>query len=305
MENRETQPALSVVIASWSGKEALTRCLESLMPQAGTAEVIVAFRGVSDLATLLGSRFLAVRFVRGPADASVFLLRALGVHETRGRLIAMLEDHSAVCAGWAEAILNAYSAANMICGGPIENDAKSSAYDWALYFAEYGVYMPPVPAGETPILSGVNIAYDRETLLSCRRVWESVFYETDVNTALARAGHKLYMLPEACVTSRLRMPMREAMEHLFIGGVHFGNFRKGQSGPFVRRLWIIAAPAVPLVLLLRIIRLTVTRRPARLLQIIRALPYLLLLLGAWSAGEARSYARGATAHRLSKPTAQE
>src|SRR5712691_5375104 len=110
MENRETQPTLSVVIASWSGKEALTRCLESLMPQAGAAEVIVAFRGVSDLATLLGGRFLAVRFVRGPADASVFLLRALGVHETRGKLIAMLEDHSAVCAGWAEAILDAYSA---------------------------------------------------------------------------------------------------------------------------------------------------------------------------------------------------
>jgi hypothetical protein len=305
MENHETHPALSVIIASWSGKEALTRCLENLMPQAGAAEVIVAFRGISDLATLLGSRFPGVRFVRGPADASVFLLRTLGVRETRGRLIAMLEDHSAVCAGWAEAILDAHSAGNKIFGGPIENDAKSSAYDWALYFAEYGIYMPPVPAGKTPILSGVNIAYDRETLLSCGRAWESVFYETDVNAALASAGHKLYMLPEACVTSRLRMPMREAMEHLFIGGVHFGDFRKGQCGALARRLWVIAAPAVPFVLLLRIILRTVARRPARVLQIIRALPYLLLLLGAWSAGEATSYARGATAHRLSETAPQE
>jgi hypothetical protein len=305
MENRETQPRLSVVIASWSGKEALTRCLESVIPQVAAAEVIVAFRGIFDLAALLGSRFPGVRFVRGPADASVFLLRALGVHETRGRLIAMLEDHSVICAGWAEAILNAHSAGKMICGGPIENAAKSSGYDWALYFAEYGIYMPPLPAGKTTILSGVNIAYDRETLLSCRRVWESVFYETDVNAALAGPGHKLYMLPEACVTSRLRMPMREAMEHLFIGGIHFGDFRKAQSGPLARRFWLIAAPAVPLVLLFRILRLTVTRRPARVLQIIRALPYLLLLLGAWSAGEATSYARGATAHRLSEPAVQE
>ena len=275
------------------------------MPQAGAAEVIVAFRGISDLAALLGSRFPRVRFVRGPADASVFLLRALGVHETRGRLIAMLEDHSAVCAGWAQVILDAHSAGLMICGGPIENDAKSEAYDWALYFAEYGIYMPPMPAGPTPILSGVNIAYDRETLLSCRQVWESVFYETDVNAALASAGHNLYMLPEACVTSRLRMRMGEAMKHLFIGGIHFGDFRKAQCGPLARRLWLIAAPAVPLMLLLRIIRLTLTRRPGRMIQIIRALPYLLLLLGAWSAGEARSYARGAAAHRLSEPAAQE
>jgi hypothetical protein len=304
MENREAQPRLSVVIASWSGKEALTRCLQSLMPQAGGAEVIVAFRGVSDLAAVLGSTFPGVRFVRAPADASVFLLRALGVHETRGRLIAMLEDHSAVCAGWAQAILEAHSAGHIICGGPIENDVKSSAYDWALYFAEYGIYMPPMPAGTTPILSGVNIAYDRETLLSCRRVWESVFYETDVNAALADAGHKLYMLPEACVTSRLHMAMREAMEHLFIGGIHFGNFRKAQSGPSTRRLWVIATPVVPLVLLFRIIRLTVTRQPGRLLQLICALPYLLLLLGAWSAGEARGYARG-IAHRVSEAATEE
>src|SRR5437762_1359041 len=109
MESRATQPALSVVIASWSGKEALTRCLESVMPQASTAEVIVPFRGISDLAALLGKRFPGVRFVRGPADASVFLLRSLGVHEARGRLIAMLEDHSAVCAGWADAILAAHA----------------------------------------------------------------------------------------------------------------------------------------------------------------------------------------------------
>jgi hypothetical protein len=298
MENHETQPRLSVVIASWSGKEALTRCLESLMPQAGAAEVIVAFRGISDLSSVLGAKFPAVQFVRGPADAGVFLLRTLGVREARGKLIALLEDHAAVCAGWAEAILNAHAAGKTICGGPIENDTNCRSYDWALYFVEYGIYMPPIPSGPMSILSGVNIAYDRETLLHCRRVWESVFYETDVNAALVRAEHKLHMLPEARVTSRLRMPMREALEHLFLGGIHFGDFRKAQCGPLARRLWVIAAPAVPLVLLFRIIRLTVTRRPARVLQIIRALPALLLLLGAWSAGEARSYARGATADRL-------
>src|SRR5437867_8963443 len=92
MEIRETQPRLSVVIASWSGKKALIRCLQSLMPQAGGAEVIVAFRGISDLAAVLASGFPGVRFVRGPADASVFLLRTLGVHETRGRLRS--EEHT-------------------------------------------------------------------------------------------------------------------------------------------------------------------------------------------------------------------
>lgn len=287
MEARETQPRLSIVIASWSGRDALTHCLEELIPQTATAEVIVAFRGNLDLDNQVGNRFPGIRFVRGPADASVFSLRSLGVNDAGGKLIALLEDHSVVCAGWATAILDAHLGGHKICGGPIENDIKSSAYDWALYLAEYGIYMPPMPRGQTPILSGVNIAYDRETLLSCRPIWESAFYETDVNAALINNGHTLYLIPEACVTSHLRMPLREAMEHLFTGGQHFGNFRKAQSN---RWLWLILAPAVAVVLLLRIIRLTLMRQPRRTLQIIRALPYLLLLLGAWSAGEAKSYA---------------
>ena len=291
MENRATQPALSIVIASWSGQEALTRCLESVMPQASAAEVIVAFRGISDFAASLGERFPGVRFVRGPADASVFLLRSLGVHEAHGRVIAMLEDHSAVCAGWAEAILAAHAEGKLICGGPIENDLESSAYDWALYFVEYGIYMPPMPTGEAPILSGVNIAYDRDTLLSCRAVWESVFYETDVNAALARAVHTLQMLPKACVRSRLRMPFREAMQHLYTGGVHFGEFRKAKLSRPAQWLWLFVSPALPFVLLFRIVRLAVARQPARVSKIIWGLPYLLLLLIGWSAGEAASYAR--------------
>lgn len=300
----DTQLALSVVIASWSGEAALTRCLESVIPQAAAAEVIVAFRGISDLAALLGARFPGVRFVRGPADASVFLLRSLGVHEARGGLIAMLEDHSTVCTGWREAILAAHADGKLICGGPIENDPESSAYDWALYFVEYGIYMPPLPAGGAPILSGVNIAYDRDTLLSCRAIWDSVFYETDVNAALARAGHKLHLLPQACVQSRLRMPFREAMQHLFTGGVHFGEFRKAKLSRLAQWVWLLASPAVPLVLLARIVRLAVVRQPARVSKIILGLPHLLLLLAAWAAGEAASYAR-TTRPRPVTPKAKE
>jgi hypothetical protein len=287
MHEDNTQPALSIVIASWSGETALTRCLEHLIPQASAAEVIVAFRGAFDVGAALGSRFPDVRFVRGAPAATVFELRSLGVQKASGRLIGMLEDHAAVCEGWVPAIL----AGRTICGGPIENEPEGSAYDWALYFIEYGIYMPPMRAGETPVLSGVNIAYDRETLLRCRGIWEKAFYETDVNAAFVRAGHKLILLPDACVRSRLRMPFREAMEHLFTGGMHFGDFRKAKFGTLGRMLWLAAAPAIPFVLLFRIIRITATRRPARLLQIIRALPWLLPLLAAWSAGEAMSYAR--------------
>lgn len=291
----EAPPALSITIASWSGEAALVRCLDSVLPQAGAAEVLVAYRGVTDLAATLGARYPAVRFIGGPRDASVFLLRSLAVHAATGNTIAMLEDHAAAGPQWAQSLDEARAKGWKIFGGPIDNGEPATAYDWALYFVEYGIYLPPIPAGETSILSGVNIAYDRELLLSCREIWQTVFYETDVNAALGGIGHKLYQLPDAAVSSQLRMKFGEAIEHLYTGGKHFGKFRKVHSTPLKRAILVLASPLVPLVLLWRIVRLTLARRPDRAGKLLVGLPALLLLLGAWSVGEAVSYARGAPA----------
>lgn len=296
----ETRPALSVVIASWSGEVALRRCLESLLRQADGAEVVVAFTGNFSPAIFTDERFQNVHFIRGPIDATVFQLRSLGVRETGGGAIALIEDHSVVSPHWFEILVGAREASDTVCGGPIENDSDSSAYDWALYFAEYARFMPPMPGGEVTILSGANIFYERATLWSCNSIWESSFYETDVNAALVNAGHKLRVLSDAVVTSRLRMKLNEALKHLFSGGVHFGNFRKSRSYPLTRLLWIIASPAIPIVMLLRIVRVTAARRRDRLVQLVRSLPYLLLLLCAWSLGEAAGYLR--YAQRRAVPT---
>ncbi len=284
-----TLSAFSVVIASWCGEAALRRCLESLLPQAHDAEVVVAFRDIFDPTIFAGDRFKDVRFVRASADADVFQLRSLGVRETHGHAIALIEDHSIVSPDWMQTLVRARAAGVLIGGGPIDNDAESTAYDWALYFSEYARFMPPVPVGDAAIVSGANIFYDRATLWSCYSIWESCFYETDVNGALLAAGYKIDMLPDTLVTSRLRMDLAEAMAHLFRGGIHFGNFRKAHSHPLVRWLWVITSPAVPVVMLLRIARVLATRRPDRLTELIRSFPYMLLLVLAWSLGEAAGY----------------
>jgi hypothetical protein len=285
----ETRPVLSIVIASWSGEFALRRCLESLLPQAHGAEIVVAFSGNFNPVIFTDEDFQNVHFVRGPSDATVFQLRSLGINETRGASIALIEDHSMVGPEWFQTLTSAQVSGWLVCGGPIENDSESTGYDSALYFAEYARFMPPIPSGEVTILSGANIFYDRATLWRYRPIWESDFYETDVNAALVNAGHKLHMLSNALVTSRLRMGLAEAMVHLFHGGIHFGNFRKSHSRPLVRWLCIIASPAIPIAMLVRIVRVTTARRLDRLIQVVRSLPYLLLLVCAWSLGEAAGY----------------
>ena len=285
-------PAVSVVVAAWSGEGLLSRCLDSLEPQRGPAEVIVALNCRADVARRLEKRYPAVRFVRGPEGASVFELRAVGVTHARGRLVALTEDHTTVGPRWVEALCAAHGQGHGIVGGPVDNGLVRRAYDWALYFSEYGLYMPPIAEGPVAILSGINIAYDLRLLMSCTRVWQRSLRENEVHDALRASGQSLYLVPDAWVASHLPMTLVQAIKHLFEGGRHFGRYRASRSSWLGRLFWVAASPAVPLMLSLRIASRVASRRPSRLLHLLRGLGYLTLLLGAWSAGEASGYLGG-------------
>jgi len=283
------EPDLSITIASWSNDASLERCLASLEPQWDGAEVIVATNRPGGE---LERRYPHVRFLRGPDGATVFRLRTLGAEAARGKLVALLEDHAAAGPRWGAALREAYSAGHRIIGGPVENGLRSRAVDWALYFAEYGFHMPPMPAGAAPRLSGLNIAYDRELLRSCRDVWEDTLQENEVNDALRAKGHTLHLAPDAFVESFLPMTLGYAMGHLRDGGRHFGRYRASRCSTGKRLAFVFASPLVPAVLFLRLVRGILARKPGRLLQLVRALPFLALALGAWGWGEAIGYLRG-------------
>jgi hypothetical protein len=281
-------PEFSVVIASWSGKEAMLRCLASLLPQCAGCEVVVATNRPGEGVAASGMRHPAVRFLSGPSAASVFELRALGVGQARGKIIGLLEDHTTVGPRWVESLLAAHAQGCHVAGGPVENGLSARPYDMALYLCEYGVYMPGLPAGKTAMLAGINVAYNRDTLVRCREIWEKAFYETNVHSALAAAGYDFHLVPDAWVSSHLSMELSEALGHLFEGGRYFGRFRLARSTRAGRIFWRLAWPAVPLVLGGRLLRVVATRRRAHLWDFFRALPHLALLLGVWAAGEGAS-----------------
>lgn len=279
-------PAVSIVVASFSGSGALGRCLDSLADQTSTAEVIVA----TDLprAALREIRAAHPRaiFIEGPAGASVFQLRSRGVDRATAPFVLLTEDHTTVGPRWVSTLQQALTEGAVVAGGGVDNGRTRRAYDWALYFCEYGPNMPPIPAGHVTTLSGINVGYRREALLDCRAVWGDAFYENEVHDVLRAAPHPIQHVEGAEVQSHLEFGIREAMGHLLEGGRHFGAYRiSGQ--PFPRRLlWILASPAVPAVLFCRLVWLTAERRPERLRLLFRGLVYVALLLGAWSLGEA-------------------
>jgi hypothetical protein len=282
-------PEVSVVVASFSGEPALERCLTSLEAGAADAEWVIATTAPADAVAGLAARFPAARFFCYPAGTSVFRLRSRGLEEARGQMIAMIEDHCTVVPGWLATLRSAHAAGESVVGGPIDHDGGQRPCDLAIYFCEYSAYMPLLPAGSVSALLAANASYRREALWACHATWEEAFYDNEVHDALRAAGHALHLEPGACVSSHLAMSLGEASSHLYTGGTRFGGYRKAHSSPVRRLFWLLASPAVPLVMLVRLIRRVAGRRPDRLGWLLRALPYCLYLSLAWSLGEARGY----------------
>lgn len=293
----EPRAPISIVVASWAGEDRLRACLESLEPQWAAAEVLVPTNGPHEVTARLARRFPSVRFIQTPETTTVFRLRALGAAQATGRLVALIEDHVTVGPRWVEALCAAHRAGHGIVGGPVDNGLARTAYDWALFFCEYGIHMPPIAEGPVSALSGVNIAYDHGLLMSCRSRWDDTLQENEVNDALRVHGHRPYLTPRAWVATHLPMTLPKAMDHLFGGGRHFARYRASQSSSMKRFVWLALSPAVPLVLFGRIVRRVAARDPGRLRHVVRGAGYFALVLGAWSVGEACGYLDGLRAER--------
>lgn len=282
---------LSVVTASFSGEEALRRCLQSIVPQAPGAEVLVATAAAGDGVVRLEREFPTVRFVTAAPSTSVFRLRSLGLAAARGPIIVLTEDHCTANPGWLTALAAALSEGHDVVGGTVENGLPQPR-DWALFLCEYLSLLPPLPDGPIHTLLGVNVAYRRAALDRCHDIWRDDFHESEVHDALQRSGYRLHCIARARVTSHLEMPLARALRHLYRGGRRFGYYRQSRSTPVRRGLWLAASVLVPLVLLYRMVRTIIQRQPALLQMLLRGLPHLLLLVSAWSAGEATGYLFG-------------
>ena len=289
----ENASQISVVVAAWAGEARLAACLDSLAPQlAAGAELIVAGALGPDLRARIQARHPSARLLAAPADADVPTLRALGAAQARGRLVALIEDHCTVGPDWREALCAAHARGARILGGPVDNGVVERAFDWALFFCEYGVHLRPAPDGPADAVSGVNVAYDRAALARVADVWRHALYETEVNAALAPDGDRPWIAADAWVRSHLPMRLGEAMAHLFDGGRHFGGVRSANERLPLRLARVASAPAVAALLFARIHRRVAERDPRRLRALWRGAGYCALLLGAWSAGEAVGALRG-------------
>ncbi|MEO7118552.1 MAG: hypothetical protein ABIZ34_06235 [Candidatus Limnocylindrales bacterium] len=84
--------------------------------------------------------------------------------------MTITEDHVRIAPDWCAAILRAHAEhpeADVI-GGPVDNDSRDSALDWAAFYAGYGPDLPPMPTDTAKVgaarVSMINSSYKRRAL---------------------------------------------------------------------------------------------------------------------------------------------
>jgi len=288
-----TSPAVSVVIASIVGAPFIDDCLASVFAQknAPSFEVIVVdCRGPENVARL-ARRFPEARFIKLDKRETVPQLRCIGAQQARGEIVAIIEEHCLAAENWLAALSAAFSPGYVVVGGPVDFRRDSRLRDWITYFVEYNSYLPPWPDGDTYNVGSANAAYKRETLLSNLAVLNDGYWEAALHPKLLAEGKKFRSVPSMIVYHRGPFDYFYYLRQRYLFSRAFSGARRGTISAAQRTFYLLAAPAIPLLLLSRIASRVFAKRcyPNKFLL---SLPLLIPAMTSYVAGEWMGYAFG-------------
>ncbi len=291
-QSENKQIDFSVVIAAWNGASLLRDCLVSLEKQIekGGAEVIV----VSNFETGISEskkRFPFVKHIVLSEKTTVPELRARGIFETQGTIVALLEDLCKFDCNWRKEIEKAYEKPYSIVGGAVENFSGATALDWAVYFYDYGKYMLPVNSGVTDTLSGMNVSYKRELLDLLSDNYENGFFEFFIHEELKWRGHQLYLMPSAVIFHNKNYDLKRISVQFYHQARSFAA-RRVVNFPLSKRFsFLLVSLTLPILLPARVVLRTVSKK-RHFKKLIKSLPFLMILMSVWAFGEFCGYLYG-------------
>lgn len=274
-------PAMSVVVAGsrpWGPPTELLRVLGPAL-QTGRIELLLA-----TARDAVAPNTPNTRVVKCPVGSTVPHMRLLGVRAARGGLVALTEDFCVPVPGWVDALIDAHrSAGAAAVGGPVARRSGSAA-DWALTLIEYGRFFRGEPEGTVGDLPSINVAYDATQLRAVLAADADGLFEVALHAQLRAAGARFWRVPDAVMFDHSTTDVRSAASAQFHHGRLYGGGRMQGRGLLPRLTRMALSPGIPAVLLSRIAREVSAAGQAP--QLLRALPALSILLGAWSIGEA-------------------
>lgn len=290
-------PALSIVVVSFNTRDQLDRCLRTLTRQAikDSFEILVVRAKPDDdrQQPAFCSGLPPARWVWAPTGSTVPQMRGLGFAQSHAVIVALVEDDCVVGDDWGVAVIRAHRSPYTAIGGPVEPGDYGRGIDWAAYFCDYVRFMRPF-AGAAQALPGNNVSYKRSALEKlCGSDGVAVgLYEVFVHDKLLRAGHTLWAVPQMVVYKKNSWSFSQVSRVPYHHGRGFSSMRVTGWSRARRLSFAGAATLLPVVQCMRI-TMQVTRRRRHRVQLVQALPWIIVYSVCWSAGEFIGYLRGA------------
>lgn len=245
------------------------------------------------------------RWLECETGASLPILFGSALAATNAEWIAFLDADCPVREGWLPAALALCRRSESIIGGAVEPAGLRSKSAWAAYFCDYGAFLPPLPPGPAPVVPGNNFLLRRSALslapsLAAPQFWKTLFLQ-----ALAVQGIQAIGAPQLVIRYGKNLPARVWLRRRFENGRCFaakrmaaapsrpdGVQKAGGLLPAGRLVRVLAAPFVPLILLVRLLG-DVWPRGRYRAELALSLPWVLAGLAAWAAGECAGLILGA------------
>jgi len=290
---------LSVVVITVESAARLRTCLNALVRQtAPPAEILIPWDGCHGGSEALEREFPGVRFLPESAAKLTFAqLRARGVAQATGAIVAITEDHFVPAEDWCERIGEEHRAPPAAIGGAVEKQTPDRALGWAFYLADYLRYLDP-PPGPSPHLTDGNVTYKRAALLEIGGVWRSEFHENVVHAALSAKGYALWLSPRIVVRQKRQITLGDALHDRYAFGRLFGSTRVAGMSAAARLKFAALCVLLPPVLVMRVARHLARTRRYRAAAF-GAFPALVLISTVWAWGEFAGYATGRPDESLS------
>lgn len=207
--------------------------------------------------------------------------RAAGIRAASGEVVAVGETHVLPDPGWAQALLAAHDAgADVVL--PVMENANPTRLTAAGFAMDYGRYS--IPGGRDVVVPTFNASF-RHELLRTLEPLELLFEPGPaLDAALRRRGVRIDQPAGARLAHvNIERPKPWVQERVLVG-LHVGFYRSRNWSTARRALYVLAAPAIAVLLFSR------TAGQCRRAAGWGTLPFLALGCVLWAAGEAAGYA---------------
>ncbi|WP_162883949.1 glycosyltransferase [Chromatocurvus halotolerans] len=208
-------PQVSIVVPVFNDYRVTVHCLQSLLRHspAGQYEVILADDGSTDLTGTIESRIRGIQVVRG---GNLGFLRNCNraAEQARGDFVLMLNNDTAVTAGWLQALLDVFEDPEVGAAGPklvFANGALQEAGGIMWRDASAWNFGRMDDAAKPAYSYVKDVDYISGACLMLRRcLWEKLggfderfvpaYYEdADICFAVREAGYRVVYQPAACI----------------------------------------------------------------------------------------------------------